>query len=195
MIKRVTLRFDLLSLLFLALAIAAGALHLVYWNNTGPIQWQRFTTERIATAAANGQTALILVKPRLGLVNQVAQSRLNHPSIQRAVHNGRLKILEYNFGYAEPIPPSERQEFDWIRSRHSFDKEPFAVIVYPNGTTKQVDALDPDKIIDELSLNWTHYAFLAIEFGLLILFAVSICFCINRNNSKVSKQSQMSNYY
>jgi hypothetical protein len=165
------MKFTLSDLLLLLIPIAFVCAYVAPWLNRWPIEWQQFSTERLGIRTSEGKTVLILFKPRLGVLNDLAMARLNHPAIQRAIHSGRLVAMEYEFGYAESIPVGEEDEIEWLMAQPVHHKDAFAVIVLPNGTTLPVDPLDPNDLIRRLSLesNSRLYLWLAIASSCVLI--------------------------
>ncbi len=155
------------------ISITFGIVYIVPWFAQRPIEWHRFSTETLAKTTSDGESVLILFKPRLGFMNDIAETRLNHPTIQRAFHSGQFSAMDYEFGYAESIPDGEHDEIKWLMSQPAYHKDAFAVVAFPNGTTIPVDALDPNDVITKLSLkpNGRLYFWLAVA---------SLCVLVSR---------------
>lgn len=106
-------------------------------------------------------------------MNDLAVTRLNHPTIQRAFRSGQFSAMDYEFGYAESIQDGEPDEIRWLMDQLAYHKDAFAVVAFPNGGTIPVDPLDPNDLITTLSLksNGRLYLWLAIA---------SLCFLAGR---------------
>lgn len=97
-------------------------------------------------------------------MNEIAVTKLNHPTIQRAFRSRQFSAMDYEFGYAESIPAGEHDEIRWLLAQPAYHKDAFAVVAYPDGLTIPVNPLDPNDVIKELSLksNDTLYLWLAL---------------------------------
>ena len=170
------MKFTLADVMLSLIPMAFGIAYIAPWFVQRPIEWHRFSTETLAKTTSDGETALILFKPRLGFMNDIAVTRLNHPTIQRAIHSRKLSAMDYEFGYAESIPDGEHDEIKWLMNQPAYHKDAFAVIAFPNGTTIPVDAMDPNDLITKLSLKsngrlylWLAVASLCVLVGRVVL--------------------------